>query len=176
MKRLVPLAAAASLLGACQSERQPAPLAVDEAWVRLAPVAGQPAAAYFTIRGGGRESRLVSVTSPEAQRVELHESRMEGGMSRMRPLAEVPVPAGGELAFAPGGRHAMLFGLSSEVQPFGQLPLHLRFGTGEALRVQAFVLGAGAPAPQFVEAEAQPSCEPAMRQEGGNVIIATCGR
>src|SRR5918997_1716913 len=115
MKRLVPLLAAALLLGACQAEREPAELRIDEAWVRLAPVAGQPAAAYFTIRGGDRETRLASVTSPEAERVELHESRTEGGMSRMRPLADVAVPAGGEIAFTPGGSHAMLFGLSGEI-------------------------------------------------------------
>ena len=176
MKRLVPLMAAALLLGACRSEPEAAGLAVDEAWVRLAPVPGQPAAAYFTIRGGESDTRLASVTSPEAQRVELHESRMEGGMSRMRPLAEVTVPAGEELAFAPGGRHAMLFGLAGEVRPFGRLPLHFRFSTGEELRVHAFVLEAGRPSPQFVEAEPSPSCEPEMRGEGGNVIIAECGR
>ena len=175
MKRLVPLVVAL-LLGACRSERPPAELFVDEAWVRLAPVPGQPAAAYFTLRGGDREARLVSVSSPEAQRVELHESRMEGNMSQMRPLAEVAVPAGGGLAFAPGGRHAMLFGLSDEVQPFSRIPLHFRFAGAEELRVHAFVLVAGAPAPQFMEAEAQASCEPSMRREGGDVIITTCGR
>ena len=176
MKRLVPLMAAALLAGACQPEAGPDTLRVDQAWVRLAPVPGRPAAAYFTVRGGESDTRLAAVTSPEADRVELHESRMDGGMSRMRPLADVPVPAGGELAFAPGGRHAMLFGLSGEVRPFGRLPLRFRFSTGEELQVHAFVLEAGAPAPQFVEAEPGPSCEPEMRREGGNVIIAECGR
>ena len=175
MKRLVALLFGILLVGACHREPEPGGLRVDSAWVRLAPVRGQPAAAYFTIHGGDRETRLEAVTSPEAQRVELHESRTEGGMSRMRPLAEVSVPAGGELAFAPGGRHAMLFGLSPEVQPFSRIPLHFRFAGGEELRVHAFVLMAGAPAPQFVEGE-QPSCEPAMSREGGNVVITTCGR
>ena len=178
MKRLVALLLGILLVGACQREPEPGRLRVDSAWVRLAPVRGQPAAAYFTIRGGDRETRLEAVTSPEAQRVELHESRTEGGMSRMRPVADVSVPAGGELAFAPGGRHAMLFGLSPEVQPFGRLPLHFRF-SGEELRVHAFVVTPGVPAPEFVDAlppQQQPACEPGMRKEGEKIIITNCSR
>ena len=142
---LLALLALASLT-ACE---KPAPreLAIGDAWVRLAAVPGHPAAAYFTVHGGAAADRLTAVTSDKIATVELHKMGMEGGMMTMEPLVEAEVPANGDLTFASGGNHAMLFGVDPSVKPGGKLSLAFRFKSGKTLTSEAKVLAAGDAAP-----------------------------
>ena len=134
------------LVTACHS-RSEAP-AVTEAWVRLPAVAGQPAAAYFTIHGGGADEKLVRMASTLAQRTEMHESMkgMSGAMA-MVPLDHVDVPAGKDVAFAPAARHAMLFGLDPAIKPGTAVPLRFGFVSGRTAEAEAKTVAAGADAP-----------------------------
>jgi len=124
-------------------------LRAEDGWVRLAAVPGRPAAAYFTLHGGPQPVRLTAVESPEAGAAELHHSMAigPGGMVGMQPAAEVDVPAGGEVRFAPGAYHVMLFGLNARVAAGGRITLRLRFDKAPPLSVEAQVIGAGDPAP-----------------------------
>ncbi|MBQ1498753.1 copper chaperone PCu(A)C [Sphingomonas sp. NPDC092331] len=123
-------------------------LAAGNAWVRLPAVAGQPGAAYFTVQGGATADTLLAVSSRAALKAELHESmKGEHGMMSMAPLKDVAVPAGGKLAFAPGGRHVMLFSIGPAVKPGQTVPLQLSFASGRTLQLDAKVVGAGDPAP-----------------------------
>jgi len=141
---MLPLTAVA--LAACQpAARQD--VSVDDAWVRLPPVAGRPGAAYFTIHGGAKADRLVGIDTSKAARVELHESGMENGMMTMRAIAGADVPAGGEVRFAPGGNHAMLFDVAADVKPGGEMPLTFRFASGRTVEVSARAQAAGDAAP-----------------------------
>jgi len=134
------------LLAACHG-RNSEPK-VTQAWVRLPAVAGQPAAAYFTIRGGGHDQKLVRLESALAAKAEMHQS-MTGmqGMTSMAPLAEVDVPAGGTVAFKPGGNHAMLIGLDPAVKPGTAVPIRLGFSDGTTAEAEAKSVGAGEDAP-----------------------------
>jgi copper(I)-binding protein len=143
MKPLVPIVAALLALSSCGPAEQAEGLAVENAWVRLPAVQGRPGAAYFTIRGGREPARLTSIASPAAGRVELHESRMEGGMMRMAPLAEVAVAPGTQVAFEPGGRHAMLFDMRPGLNPGDKVTLTLTFASLPAVSVEADVRAAG---------------------------------
>lgn len=142
---LLALLALASL-AACE---KPAPreLAISDAWVRLAAVPGNPAAAYFTVHGGATADRLASVNSDKVATVEMHKMGMENGMMTMEPLPEPEVPANADLIFASGGNHAMLFGVDPSVKAGGTLPLTFRFGSGKTLTAEAKVLAAGDAAP-----------------------------
>lgn len=121
---------------------------VTHAWVRLAAVAGQPAAAYFELHGGRRDERLVRMESALADRTELHES-MAGmsGMTTMRPLDHVDLPARATIPFKPGGRHAMLIGLDPQVAPGTAVPLRFGFADGTTTEAEAKTVAAGADAP-----------------------------
>lgn len=137
-------------LAACQQSPESR---VEQGWVRLAAVPGRPAAGYLTVRGGPTDATLVSVSSPAARRVELHESMAAGhagmqGMT-MRPIGQVAVPAGGEVAFAPGGKHLMLFDVAPGVKPGGTIRLVLSFANGTTLDTTARAVAAGDPPPQF---------------------------
>jgi copper(I)-binding protein len=146
MKRPLFALTVLTILAACKAE-QPAPkpqvLSVDNAIVRLAPVEGRPAAGYFTIHGGKSADRLESVSSPKAATIELHESKIQGGMMSMNPLTGADVPAGGTVTFKSGGNHAMLFGVDPSVKPGGTIPLHLTFQSGATLDTEARTIATG---------------------------------
>lgn len=134
------LLALAIALASCGA---PSATSVDGAWVRLPAVAGRPGAAYFTLHGGATDATLIAVDSPRAGRGELHESMANG----MRPTVSVPVKAGEIVAFAPGGRHVMLFDLDPRLPRGSSAPLTLRFADGRTLGTTAKVVGAADPAP-----------------------------
>lgn len=121
---------------------------VSRAWVRLAAVDGQPAAAYFTLHGGRHDVKLVRIESALAAKVELHQS-MAGaqGMASMMPLDHVDLPARGALAFKPGSYHAMLIGLDRAAQPGTALPLRFGFSDGSTAEAEAKSVAAGEDAP-----------------------------
>lgn len=134
------LLAAAAVSGAMADAATATAPQVTGAWVQLSPVAGRPAAGYFTLRGGAVDDRLVAVTSPRASRAELHTSAMANGMMHMGSMASVAVPAHQAVAFAPGGSHVMLY----DAKPAGTtLPLVLTFASGAAVRIDAETRAAG---------------------------------
>ena len=138
MKRLVPMLAALLALGAC-GDSGPAPTPT----VRLAAVPGRPAAGYFEFRIDGDRGALVSVASPQAGRIEMHETMTSGTMASMRPLARVPVRAGETLRFASGGRHLMLYDVDPAVRPGGTIVLTLTFERGPPTPLSFVVAAAG---------------------------------
>lgn len=139
--------AACAVLAACQQPAEQA-LSVEGAWVRLPAASGRPAAAYFTVKGGKTAEQLLSIDSPLAIRAELHDMKMAGGVMRMTPIeGGVAVPAGGSVAFAPGGRHAMLFDISPDASTSRPFPLTLRFASGATLETEAKAQAPGDAAP-----------------------------
>jgi len=144
MRTLALIASIGVVLSSCS---QPEVLNVDRAWVRLAATPKGPAAAYFVVHGGPTEDRLMSVSSPMVIRTELHETMRGGGaMMSMRPImGGLPVPAGSEIAFAPGGKHAMLFNVNPVIKPPRTLQLTFNFASGSRILADAVVRNAGDP-------------------------------
>lgn len=138
--------AALLLLAACH--RPAAEPRVNEAWVRLPAVSGQPAAAYFTVHGGRSAKTLVKMESALAAKTEMHQN-MRGmqGMTSMAPLDHVDVPAGGTVLFKPGGNHAMLFGLDPAIKPGTAIPIRFGFSDGTTAEAEAKTVAAGGDAP-----------------------------
>ncbi len=123
---------------------QPQQLSVEKAWVRLAAVKGGPAAGYFTIHGGPSDATLINVTTDVAIRSEMHESMSAGGVSSMKPIARVEIPAKTDVVFAPGGRHVMLFDVNPGIKPGERtITFTLTFADGTRILQNAAVVGAG---------------------------------
>lgn len=134
------------LLASCHS-RSSEPK-VREAWVRLPAVAGQPAAAYFTIEGGRSAKTLVRLESALAAKTEMHASmKSMDGMATMAPLGHIDVPAGGTVQFKPGANHAMLIGLDQQVKPGTSVPIRFGFSDGSTAEAEAKTVSAGEDAP-----------------------------
>jgi copper(I)-binding protein len=98
-------------------------LEVTHPWARATAKSAKVAAGYMAIANNGTEpDRLLGVESDVAEKVELHQSINEGGIMKMRKLADgVALPVGGVAALEPGGVHVMFAGLKAplvEGQPF----------------------------------------------------------
>jgi periplasmic copper chaperone A len=129
-------------LGACDKPPAEPRVTVEAAVVTLPAIKGRPGAAYFTLHANTRSTRLIGVASPRIERIELHESRTEGGISRMAPL-DRPMFEGRRMEFKPGGRHAMLFGIDPTVAAGGKIPLTFSFEGAPPVTALAQVRAAG---------------------------------
>lgn len=100
----------------------------------VAPVTpDRPAAGYFTVEGGDAPVDLVAVTADLAQRVEMHETVKENGMTIMRELRSAPVPVQGKLEFQPGGKHLMVWGINGAAVRAGYLPMVFIFSNNDRI-------------------------------------------
>lgn len=119
---------------------------VDGAWVRLPSATGRPAGGYLVVKGGKAADALVAVSSPKAERIEMHSMTMSDGVMRMRAETSLTVPANGSLALAPGGNHLMLFGFDPAVKAGDRVKLTLTFKSGAKVDASAEVRATAAPA------------------------------
>lgn len=142
MIRAVLLAMLLAVPAAAAGAPKATSLAVREAWSRPA-AAGTTGVGYAVVANRGHAPAvLVKVESPLAAKVEMHSSSMVGGIMRMTPETRVEIPAGGEVAFAPGGRHLMFMDLKRALAPGGTLPATLVFADGRRLATD-FAVGDG---------------------------------
>lgn len=112
-------------------------LRVTGGWVRgLPPVQTTTAAFLDLYNGGSRDRVLVAAGSEMVDAVEVHAHSSDGGVMRMRPAEQVTVPAGGRVAFRPGGLHLMLFGVRGPLHDGDRVPLWLEFADGARLDLQ----------------------------------------
>lgn len=97
---------------------------VKDAWVR-ATVAQQQATGAFMQLQAMQDAKVISVQSPSAGVVEVHEMRMDGGVMKMRPVPHLALPAGKLVTLKPGGYHVMLMDLKSQVKEGDTVPMTL---------------------------------------------------
>lgn len=129
---------------ACAGECLPR---LREGWIRLAP----GAMAMPMLAGFGRIENpctaavtVVGARSPAFGDVSLHRTSLSGGISRMRPVPELAIAAGGVAILAPGGLHLMLMQPAAPIAAGAKVPVSLRLQDG---REVAGELVARSPAP-----------------------------
>jgi len=106
---------------------------VKDPWVR-ATVEDQKVTGAYMQLSSPQTARLVEVRSPVAGMVELHETRMENDVMRMRAVRGIDVPAGGIAELKPGGYHVMLMGLKRQIKEGETVPLTLVFEGADGKR------------------------------------------
>ncbi|MGL6244604.1 copper chaperone PCu(A)C [Pseudomonas sp.] len=113
---------------------------VDDAWVR-ATVAGQQSTGAFMTLQADSDSKLLSVQSPVAKIVQVHQSSMKDDVMSMSQVESVELPAGKAVSFDPHGYHVMLMDLTAQVKEGDKVPLTLTVenakGEKETIEVQA---------------------------------------
>lgn len=115
-----------SLLSGCAAPRA-GDIEVQEAWMRPA-AQGANGAVYFVIHNGLAEAdELEGISSEAAEAVEMHESMMNGDIMEMHPLESVPLGAGEQVTFEPGGLHIMLVGLKEALEVGDEIQITLHF-------------------------------------------------
>ena len=113
---------------------------VDDAWVR-ATVPNQSASGAFMSVTADSDSKLLSVASPAAKDVQIHEMSMKNDVMSMGPVKSVDLPAGKAVNFDPNGYHVMLMGLTAQLKEGDSVPLTLTIenakGEKETVEVKA---------------------------------------
>jgi periplasmic copper chaperone A len=123
----------------CSAAAEPASLKVLQAWVWQTPGTDM-AAAYLTLRNEGTEPvDIVGMHSPIARRIMIHETKLEGGMSRMRPVGVLHVLPGQTVKLEPGGLHVMVEGLTQPLKIGQSVILVVELSDGSSVRASAQV-------------------------------------
>lgn len=88
-----------------------------------------------------KDARLVAVSSPVADHVEIHTMSHDDGMMMMREIESLDLKANQEVALGGEGYHLMLMGLKQQLKEGAVVPLTLTFRLGsqhkETLHIKA---------------------------------------
>jgi copper(I)-binding protein len=121
-------------------------IVIEQPWSRATPV--KVGGAYMTLRNNGDVAdKLVKVTSPLAERAEIHETKIEGGTAMMRPVNGVELKRRSSVQLKPGGMHVMLMGLQRPLKEGERIKLSLTFARAGTIDIEARVEKAGALSP-----------------------------
>jgi copper(I)-binding protein len=118
-------------------------IVVENVYARPAAAVGEGATGgvFMLLRNTGSEAdTLIAAQCEVAGTAEIHETTMEGGVMKMRPVVGgIEVPAGGQVELKPGGYHVMLIGLTKDLQEGDRFPVVLQFQKSGKLTVEAEV-------------------------------------
>ncbi len=126
-----------------------ADIEVKGPWTRATVHGASVAVGFLTIENKGAETdRLTSASADVAEKVELHETRMENGVMQMRALPQgAEIKPGATLVLKPGSYHLMLLGLKGQLLPGGAVHLTLTFSKAGQVEVTMPVETVGATGP-----------------------------
>ncbi len=108
---------------------------IESGWIRQPPMAMPMMAGFAEVANPcDAPVSIVGAGSPAFASVELHETRKVDGVSRMRHVETLTVPAGGKVALAPGGLHLMLMRPNAEIEAGQRIAIELELSDGRKLR------------------------------------------
>jgi periplasmic copper chaperone A len=121
-------------------------ISIEEPFSQATPGSSKIGAGYMTIANNGTAAdRLLSASSTAAEKVEIHEMKMQDGVMKMRELpGGVPIEAGKTVSLAPGGYHLMLMQLKAPLKKGDKVPVTLTFEKAGKVDVTLDVLAIGA--------------------------------
>jgi len=125
---------------------------IANAWARATPGGATVGAVFLEIRTDKKTSdRLTGISSPAADRTEIHSSSMQGGVMKMRRLDTIDLKPGAALVLKPMGDHIMLFDLKRSLKEGDSIDLTLTFEKAGSLAVKAGVKGMAAMEPKAAQ-------------------------
>lgn len=131
------------------------PIRADEATLTISDVWARKtrrttsAAVYLKIHNASEVGEsLLGASSPIANMTMMHLSQETDGIMTMEMQDTVNVPTGETIAFAPGGLHIMLMGLSNPLAEGDTFPLTLSFENAGDITVSVEVTGLSGPEPK----------------------------
>jgi periplasmic copper chaperone A len=121
-------------------------ITVDQPWARATAAGAQTGAVYLTLDNkGSTPDRLTGASSDVANKLQIHEMKVENGVMQMRELAGgLSIPAGGSVVLKPGSYHVMLIGLKKPLTAGEKFPLTLTFEKAGTISVTVPVQAMGA--------------------------------
>lgn len=107
-----------------------------DGWVRIPPPGGMGMAAGFGQfhNGCAQPLKVTAAKSSVFADVSIHETTQTNGVSRMRAVPELLLPAGKSVMLAPGGLHLMLMEASAPLQEGAQVPVSFTLQDGRQIK------------------------------------------
>lgn len=127
-----------SLLGLAATVSQ-AQVKIEQAWARPT-VPGQQGGGGFLSITSASPDRLVSGSTPLAERFELHTMAMKGDVMEMRQVDAIELPPGKTVELKPGGLHVMFIGLKQPLALGSKVPVTLKFEKAGDVKVEFDVM------------------------------------
>ncbi len=149
MRSLPTLAFAAALIGfaapALAQGTGNASITVEQPYARATPAGAKTGAVYMTIDNkSGAADRLTGASSDVADKLQIHEMKVENGVMQMRELPDgLPVPPDGSVVLKPGSYHVMLIGLKKPLTAGETFLLKLTFEKAGTISVTVPVQAMG---------------------------------
>jgi periplasmic copper chaperone A len=124
-------------------------LEIDSPWSRATPKGAKVAAGYMTIKNTGTTpDRLVSASTPVADKIEIHEMTMNNGVMKMRPVAGgLEIKPGETVELKPSSVHLMIMGVKQPIQKGKPFAATLAFEKAGTVDVEFAVEDVGATSP-----------------------------
>lgn len=149
MRRLALLSIALSALAlssASAHDYTVGSLKIDHPWARATPKGARVAGGYMKITNNGTTpDRLLGGSTDAAQKLEIHEMRMDGSVMKMRELPNgLEIPPGATVELKPGSFHVMMTGVSRPFVKGERVKAALTFEKAGKVDVEFAVEGAGA--------------------------------
>jgi copper(I)-binding protein len=118
---------------------QESPIHVADAKARPTAPGGTGVVYMIVMNHGTADDDLTGLSTPVADKAEIHRSMDMNGMSHMEAVADLPIKANGAISFAPGGLHVMLTGLKQPLKLGDSFPLTLTFAKAGPVTVNVSV-------------------------------------
>jgi hypothetical protein len=139
------LAACLLLLAGMASAAQPCMPVVHDGWIRLMPGGMAMLAGFGRIDNPCRSAvDIVAASSQAFADTSLHETRIEAGISRMRPVPELHIAPKSSAVLAPGGLHLMLMQPTTTLKAGDRVTITFALRDGRSLS-GSFALRPAAP-------------------------------
>jgi copper(I)-binding protein len=119
---------------------------IEQPWARATPTGAKTGAVYMTLDNkSGTADRLTGASSDVADKLQIHEMKVENGVMQMREVpGGLPIPAGGSVVLKPGSYHVMMLGLKKPLTAGEKIPLTLTFEKAGNISVTIPVQAMGA--------------------------------
>ena len=144
------------LIAAAPVHAQESPIHVADAKARPTAPGGTGVVYMIVMNHGTADDDLTGLSTPVADKAEMHRTMDMNGMSRMEAVADLPVKAMDAATFGPGGLHVMLTGLKQPLKIGDSFPLTLTFAKAGPVTITVSV--------QQIKAAAKPTADmPGMK-------------
>jgi copper(I)-binding protein len=139
-RRLALMLCATGLFSVVRLLAQDAAVVAHDGWVRV-PLPSKSETALFAVleNHGAQRRAVVSASSDAAEKIEMHEMKMDHTVMRMTPVSEIGIPANGKTSLNSNGLHLMLFGLKKRPAVGDTLTVTLKLDDGTSVVVKAEV-------------------------------------
>jgi len=113
---------------------------IDHPWSRPTPPSAPVAGGYMKLINSGTETdRLIEVTSPIAERAEIHRSIIENGVASMRPVEGLAIAPGATVDFEAEKLHVMFIKPTRQLKDGEKFPAKLVFEKAGPVDVEFMV-------------------------------------